>query len=63
MSANDNVLLSFDGLPPFSHITPQQVKPAVEQAIAQAHHAAHGRRVLENRGAVQAKLSQIMDGL
>lgn len=39
MSANDNVLLSFDGLPPFSQITPQQVKPAVEQAIAQARAA------------------------
>ena len=39
MSASDNVLLSFDGLPPFSQITPQQVKPAVEQAIAQARAA------------------------
>ena len=39
MSANDNVLLSFDGLPPFSQITPQQVKPVVEQAIAQARAA------------------------
>lgn len=39
MSASDNVLLSFDGLPPFSQIRPQQVKPAVEQAIAQARTA------------------------
>ena len=39
MSASDNVLLSFNGLPPFSQITPQQVKPAVEQAIAQARAA------------------------
>ena len=39
MSASDNVLLSFDGLPPFSQIRPQQVKPAVEQAIAQARAA------------------------
>ncbi|MBU2113399.1 MAG: oligopeptidase A [Gammaproteobacteria bacterium] len=39
MSASDNVLLSFDGLPPFSQIRPQQVKPAVERAIAQARTA------------------------
>ncbi|WP_166836610.1 oligopeptidase A [Rheinheimera pleomorphica] len=39
MSASDNVLLSFTGLPPFSAITPEQVKPAVEQAIAQARAA------------------------
>lgn len=39
MSATENVLLSFTGLPPFSQITPQQVKPAVEQAIAQARAA------------------------
>ena len=32
MSASTNVLLSFPALPPFSQITPQQVKPAVEQA-------------------------------
>lgn len=31
-----NVLLNFTGLPPFSKITPQQIKPAVEHAIAQA---------------------------
>ncbi|WP_240224475.1 oligopeptidase A [Rheinheimera hassiensis] len=39
MSATQNVLLSFPDLPPFSHITPEQVKPAVEQAIAQARAA------------------------
>jgi oligopeptidase A len=39
MSATQNILLSFPGLPPFSHITPEQVKPAVEQAIAQARAA------------------------
>ncbi|QBL08431.1 oligopeptidase A [Rheinheimera sp. D18] len=39
MTASDNVLLSFTGLPPFSHITPQLVKPAVEQAIAQSRAA------------------------
>lgn len=39
MSATQNILLSFPDLPPFSHITPEQVKPAVEQAIAQARAA------------------------
>jgi oligopeptidase A len=39
MSATQNILLSFPGLPPFSQITPEQVKPAVEQAIAQARAA------------------------
>jgi len=39
MSATENVLLSFAGLPPFSKIQPEQVKPAVEQAIAQARAA------------------------
>ncbi|MDP5188846.1 oligopeptidase A [Rheinheimera baltica] len=39
MTATDNVLLSFPDLPPFSAITPEQVKPAVEQAIAQARAA------------------------
>lgn len=39
MSASNNVLLSFTGLPPFSSITPAQVKPAVEYAIAQARSA------------------------
>ncbi|MEH8016436.1 oligopeptidase A [Rheinheimera muenzenbergensis] len=39
MSASENILLSFAGLPPFSRISPQQVKPAVEQAIAQARAA------------------------
>lgn len=39
MSASDNVLLSFTGLPPFSKITPELVKPAVEQAIAQSRAA------------------------
>ncbi len=39
MSATENVLLSFTGLPPFSRITPEQVKPAVEQAINQARAA------------------------
>ena len=39
MSATENILLSFTGLPPFSKIQPEQVKPAVEQAIAQARAA------------------------
>lgn len=39
MSATQNILLSFPDLPPFSQITPEQVKPAVEQAIAQARAA------------------------
>lgn len=39
MSATQNILLSFPDLPPFSHIMPEQVKPAVEQAIAQARAA------------------------
>lgn len=39
MSADENILLSFPDLPPFSHITPQQVKPAVEHAIARARAA------------------------
>ena len=39
MSATENVLLSFTGLPPFSQISPELVKPAVEQAIAQARAA------------------------
>ena len=39
MSRTDNILLSFTDLPPFSQITPEQVKPAVEQAIAQARAA------------------------
>lgn len=39
MSATSNILLSFADLPPFSHITPEQVKPAVEQAIAQSRAA------------------------
>lgn len=34
-----NVLLSFTDLPPFSQITPDLIKPAVEQAIAQARAA------------------------
>ena len=29
-----NPLLSMDGLPPFSQIKPEHVKPAIEQAIA-----------------------------
>ncbi|MDX3772608.1 oligopeptidase A [Chromatiaceae bacterium AAb-1] len=36
MSQTANVLLSFQDLPPFSAITPEQIKPAVEQAIADA---------------------------
>ena len=36
MSDGANVLLSFNGLPPFSQIKPEQIKPAVEQAIADA---------------------------
>lgn len=36
MSNSENVLLSFTGLPPFSKISPEQIKPAVEQAIDQA---------------------------
>ena len=37
MSAmSDNPLLSFTDLPPFSKIQPEQVKPAVEQAISDA---------------------------
>jgi oligopeptidase A len=39
MSSADNVLLSFTDLPPFSKIKPADVKPAVEQAIAQARAA------------------------
>lgn len=39
MSASENVLLSFTDLPPFTKIVPEQVKPAVEQAIAQARSA------------------------
>ncbi|MBZ9612414.1 oligopeptidase A [Rheinheimera maricola] len=39
MSVSDNVLLSFGGLPPFSQITPAQVKPAVEHALLQARAA------------------------
>ena len=38
MSA-DNLLLQFTDLPPFSQIRPEQVKPAVEQAIAEARAA------------------------
>ncbi|WP_333607498.1 oligopeptidase A [Arsukibacterium sp.] len=38
MSA-DNLLLQFTDLPPFSKIRPEQVKPAVEQAIAEARAA------------------------
>ncbi|MCV6005910.1 hypothetical protein OFO99_41370, partial [Escherichia coli] len=29
-----NPLLTFTDLPPFSHINPEHIKPAVEQAIA-----------------------------
>ena len=36
MSNSENVLLSFTGLPPFSAINPDQIKPAVEHAIAKA---------------------------
>jgi oligopeptidase A len=36
MSNSENVLLSFTDLPPFSKISPEQIKPAVEQAIGQA---------------------------
>lgn len=39
MSVSDNVLLTFTALPPFSKITPEQIKPAVEHAIAQARTA------------------------
>jgi oligopeptidase A len=39
MSLSDNILLTFADLPPFSQITPPQVKPAVEQAIAKARAA------------------------
>lgn len=39
MTSNNNILLSFAGLPPFSKITPDLVKPAVEQAIAQGRAA------------------------
>uniref|UniRef100_A0A486XLB3 oligopeptidase A n=1 Tax=Rheinheimera sp. BAL341 TaxID=1708203 RepID=A0A486XLB3_9GAMM len=65
MSVSDNVLLSFDGLPPFSQITPQQVKPAVEQAIAQARAAVE--RVVAGSDiswqAVVAQLEQDSDRL
>lgn len=36
MSQASNVLLNFHDLPPFSEITPELIKPAVEQAIADA---------------------------
>jgi oligopeptidase A len=35
-AVSDNPLLSFNDLPPFSKIQPEQVKPAVEQAIRDA---------------------------
>ncbi len=34
-----NILFDFNGLPPFSAITPELVKPAVEQALAQCRDA------------------------
>jgi len=65
MSVSDNVLLSFDGLPPFSQITPPQVKPAVEQTIAQARAAVE--RVVAGSDiswqAVVAQLEQDSDRL
>lgn len=47
MSQASNVLLNFHDLPPFSDITPEQIKPAVEQAIADA------RKVVEETVAQQ----------
>ncbi|CAM3649823.1 oligopeptidase A [Rheinheimera salexigens] len=58
MSNSENVLLYFTGLPPFSKISAEQIKPAVEHAIAQAK-AAVERAVATTEVSWQSLVTQL----
>jgi oligopeptidase A len=60
-AVSDNPLLSFTDLPPFSKIQPEQVKPAVEQAISDAR-AVVEQVVASSENSWQAIVEQLEQG-